>query len=44
LLRDRGATAQRLFADIETTVARLLGHVDTSMKVVGLRLQEGVAR
>jgi len=44
LLRDRGATAQRLFTGIETTVAKQLGHVDMSMKVVGLSLQEGVAR
>ena len=42
LMRDRGATAQRLFADIERTVSALRSHADTSLNMIGKRLQGGL--
>ena len=42
LLRDGGATAQRLFAEIDSTVAALQQDPEPSLKRVGLRLQEGL--
>ena len=42
LMRDRGATAQRLFAEIERTVSALRGHTDPLLNGVGRRLQSGL--
>ena len=44
LLRDRGATAQWLFAQIEATAAALLMDADASLNLVGQRLQLGLAQ
>jgi alkylation response protein AidB-like acyl-CoA dehydrogenase len=44
LLRDRGATAQRLFAEIERTVSALRSHDDASLNAIGKSLQEGLAQ
>ena len=44
LLRDRGATAQRLFADIERTVSALRSHADVSLNAIGKSLQEGLGQ
>lgn len=44
LMRDRGATAQRLFAEIERTVSALRGHADASLNAIGKALQEGLGQ
>ena len=44
LLRDGGATAQRLFVEIDSTVAALQQDSAPSLQLVGQRLQEGLAQ
>ncbi|MBS1138890.1 MAG: Acyl-CoA dehydrogenase, C-terminal:Acyl-CoA dehydrogenase, central region [Proteobacteria bacterium] len=44
LLRDRGATAQRLFAEIERTVSALRSHDDATLNAIGKSLQEGLCQ
>ncbi|HMT79862.1 MAG TPA: acyl-CoA dehydrogenase [Azonexus sp.] len=44
LMRDGGATAQRLFVEIDATVAALQQDPAPSLQLVGQRLQEGLAQ